>query len=124
MTVDVNDIVHFDPRRFAELGLADIAEKVRQGTRLSLDEGRALFACPDVTAVGALAHLRRTALHGQRAYYVVNRNINYTNVCAYQCTFCAFSKGKTDEDLRGAPYVLDLAEMKEALSQAPVKPDL
>jgi len=49
---------------------------------------------------------------------VVNRNINYTNLCAYQCTFCAFSKGKTDEDLRGKPYVLDMAEVGRRTEEA------
>ena len=43
--------------------------------------------------------------------YVVNRNINYTNICSYRCTFCAFSKGKTHEALRGAPYDLVLDEI-------------
>ncbi len=43
--------------------------------------------------------------------YVVNRNINYTNICSYRCTFCAFSKGKTHEALRGTPYDLDMAEI-------------
>ena len=43
--------------------------------------------------------------------YVVNRNINYTNICYYRCKFCAFSKGKTHEALRGTPYDLDLDEI-------------
>ncbi len=38
--------------------------------------------------------------------YVVNRNINYTNVCYFKCQFCAFSKGKLSENLRGRPYDL------------------
>ena len=50
--------------------------------------------------------------------YVVNRNINYTNLCTYKCQFCAFAKGKTDEDLRGAPYVLDLAEIGRRAEEA------
>ncbi|MEO9189882.1 MAG: 5-amino-6-(D-ribitylamino)uracil--L-tyrosine 4-hydroxyphenyl transferase CofH, partial [Acetobacteraceae bacterium] len=43
--------------------------------------------------------------------YVVNRNINYTNICYYRCKFCAFSKGKTHEALRGTPYDLDHDEI-------------
>ena len=43
--------------------------------------------------------------------YVVNRNINYTNICYYRCSFCAFSKGKTHEALRGTPYDLELDEI-------------
>jgi FO synthase len=55
---------------------------------------------------------------GDDVTYVVNRNINYTNLCTYKCTFCAFSKGKTDEDLRGAPYVLNMAEVSRRTEEA------
>ncbi len=53
----------------------------------------------------------RREVNGETVAYVVNRNINYTNVCTYKCTFCAFSKGKTHEDLRGAPYLIDFDEI-------------
>jgi len=43
-------------------------------------------------------------VNGDTVTYVVNRNINYTNVCYFKCQFCAFSKGKHSEDLRGRPY--------------------
>ncbi len=52
--------------------------------------------------VRAADSLRRD--NGDRVTYVVNRNINYTNVCTYRCRFCAFSKGRGAEDLRGRPY--------------------
>ena len=48
---------------------------------------------------------------GDVVRYVVNRNINYTNVCYFRCRFCAFSKGKTHESLRGQPYDLALEEI-------------
>ena len=47
---------------------------------------------------------------------MVNRNINYTNVCAYKCTFCAFSKGPKSLNLRGEPYLLTPEE--ERVDQA------
>ncbi|MBM3518516.1 MAG: 7,8-didemethyl-8-hydroxy-5-deazariboflavin synthase subunit CofH, partial [Alphaproteobacteria bacterium] len=50
--------------------------------------------------------------------YVVNRNINYTNVCSYRCRFCAFSKGKLSENLRGRPYVVDAAEIARRTAEA------
>ena len=66
-------------------------------------------------------HLLRARRRGSRrkacgdtVTYVVNRNINYTNLCTYKCSFCAFSKGKTHEDLRGAPYVLDMERDRTA----------
>ena len=50
--------------------------------------------------------------------YVVNRNINYTNVCYFGCKFCAFSKGKTAEALRGKPYDLTLEEISRRAVEA------
>lgn len=49
---------------------------------------------------------------------MVNRNINYTNVCTYRCQFCAFSKGKLSENLRGKPYVLALDEIGRRAAEA------
>lgn len=48
----------------------------------------------------------RRRLKGDEVSYAVVRNINYTNVCTFACGFCAFSKGKLAEDLRGASYLL------------------
>ena len=50
--------------------------------------------------------------------YVVNRNINYTNVCYFRCRFCAFSKGRLSANLRGRPYDLDLAEIARRTREA------
>jgi FO synthase len=54
----------------------------------------------------------RRAVNGDTVTYVVNRNINYTNVCYFRCQFCAFSKGKLSENLRGRPYDLGLDEIE------------
>ena len=53
-----------------------------------------------------------------RVSYVVTRNINYTNICYFRCQFCAFSKGKLSENLRGRPYDLDLAEIQRRVEEA------
>jgi FO synthase len=50
--------------------------------------------------------------------YVVTRNVNYTNICSYRCKFCAFSKGKLSENLRGRPYDLDLGEIARRTREA------
>lgn len=84
-------------RIFHNAGLDDIAAKVEAGERLSLEDGRRLFACPDINAVGALAHWVRTRLHGRNTYFVVNRHINYTNVCVNGCLFCAYSRKRADQ---------------------------
>ena len=81
-----------DTDHYARLGLGEIRDKVMAGHRLSYDDGLRLFACPDITAIGALAHHVRTRLHGDRTYYVVNRQVNYTNICVNGCLFCAFQR--------------------------------
>ena len=50
--------------------------------------------------------------------YAVNRNVNYTNVCSFRCRFCAFSKGRLSESLRGRPYVVDLDEIARRAAEA------
>src|SRR5262249_3457970 len=70
--------------------LLDIEEKVRAGERLSFDDGVLLFECEDLAAVGRLANIVRRRRHGNTTYYNINRHLNPTNVCYWDCTFCAF----------------------------------
>jgi aminodeoxyfutalosine synthase len=86
----------FEPQYFKKLGLEDICHKVAEGERLTISDGERLFACPDMNAIGSLAHHVRTRLHGNAAYYVVNRHINYSNICVNGCRFCAFSRKEGD----------------------------
>ena len=83
-----------------------------------LDEGEivALFAArgPDVAQADAL----RRSVNGDEVTFVVNRNINYTNICSYKCSFCAFSKGRGAASQRGVPYDLDLSEVARRASEA------
>ena len=60
----------------------------------------------------------RARVSGPAVTYVVNRNINYTNVCYFRCQFCAFSKGKLSENLRGRPYDLPLEEIVRRVREA------
>jgi aminodeoxyfutalosine synthase len=94
----------FDHSYYAALALGDVYAKVMQNTRLSADDGELLFACPDILAVGALAHHARTRKHGNKTYYVRNRHINYSNVCVNRCRFCAFRRD--DATVPGA-FTLD-----------------
>ncbi len=63
----------------------------------------------DFTAVCRTADDLRRDVNGDIVSYVVTRNINYTNICSFKCQFCAFSKGKLSENLRGRPYDLELS---------------
>ncbi len=72
----------------------------------------------DFTAVLAQADAVRERSVGDTVSFAVVRNINYTNICLYKCGFCAFSKGKTHEALRGAPYMLDRQELERRVREA------
>ena len=90
-----------------------LCAKADYGDALDESEITELFAArgDDFVAVLRAADALRHEVNGDEVTYVVNRNINYTNVCYFRCQFCAFSKGKLSENLRGAPYDLDLDEI-------------
>jgi len=89
-----------DPR------LNTIAEKVFARERLSFDDAVALYRSPDILAIGWLANHVRERMHGNVAYFNVNRHINPTNVCVAACRLCAFGRKK---DAPGA-YTMALEE--------------
>lgn len=74
--------------------IGDIVEKVESGERLGFEDGMRLFKTDDLLAVGWAANAVRRKLNGNRTYYIVNRHVNYSNVCANRCRFCAFSKSE------------------------------
>jgi FO synthase len=90
------------------------------GRELDEDEITRLFEARgrDLAAVVAAADDLRREVSGETVSYVVTRNINYTNVCYFRCGFCAFSKGKLAANLRGAPYVVPLAEIVRRCHEA------
>lgn len=80
-----------DPARLVhDPALQPVAAKVASGEPLSAADGELLYASADIHGIGRLAHLVRTRLHGDKAYYNRNRHINYTNICALSCRFCSF----------------------------------
>ncbi len=72
----------------------------------------------DFSLVCQAADRLRHEVAGDEVTYVVNRNINYTNVCYFKCQFCAFSKGKMSESLRGRPYDLSAEEIMRRTREA------
>ena len=89
-------------------GVGEVLDGVRAGQEPGIDELVTLFGArgDDVLAVAALADELRRSANGDVVTYVRNRNINYTNVCTFRCTFCGFSKGPASLNLRGQPYLL------------------
>ncbi|MFT7598193.1 MAG: FO synthase [Acidimicrobiales bacterium] len=100
--------------------VAEVIEGVRLGQETGTDELLSLFSArgPEVSAVARLADDLRKEIVGDEITYVVNRNINYTNVCTFKCRFCGFSKGPMSLNLRGKPYLLTLQEMQERVTEA------
>ena len=90
------------------------------GDRLDESSIVRLFAArgSELGAVCEAADEVRSRVNGDVVTYVVNRNINYTNVCYFRCQFCAFSKGKMSENLRGKPYNLGLDEVIRRSAEA------
>jgi len=101
-------------------GLEAVLDRASRGDRLAEPEIARLFAArgDEVDQVCAAADGVRQQAVGDTVRYVVNRNINYTNVCRHACSFCAFSKGRQNADLRGAPYDLDEAEIARRVTEA------
>jgi FO synthase len=95
---------------------------VRAESRELLDEddATALLSArgPEIELLASAADLRRFERAGDRVTYVVCRNVNYTNVCYFKCGFCAFSKGKLAENLRGPAYLLSVDEVARRAVEA------
>jgi FO synthase len=106
--------------RGVDAGIAEIAERATSGKRLAPNDIMRLFGARDADYryVTQAADALRRAVSGDVVRYIVNRNINYTNICYFRCKFCAFSKGRTHEDLRGSPYDLAIEEITRRAIEA------
>jgi FO synthase len=100
--------------------LRNITDRARGGEQLEEAEIVSLFNAreADFDHVCQAADELRQEVAGDTIRYVVNRNINYTNMCTYRCKFCAFSKGKGHKSLRGEPYLLDMDEIARRTQEA------
>jgi FO synthase len=101
-------------------GLDAILGRAAAGATLSGDDIVRLFEARGAAAEAVVAcadELRRT-VSGETVTFVVNRNINYTNICTYSCSFCAFSKTSTKAGTRDRPYNLPLDEIAARVREA------
>ena len=100
--------------------LERIIERCEAGVELSEADVTRLFEVrgDEFSRVIAAADRLRQRASGEQVSYVVNRNINYTNVCYFKCSFCAFSKGKQSENLRGRPYDISADEIARRAQEA------
>lgn len=100
--------------------IKNIVNKALGKGPLSEQEITSLFESrgDDFAFVISAANELRKELTGNSVSYIVNRNINYTNVCYFKCQFCAFSKGKASENLRGKPYDISADEIARRCKEA------
>ena len=78
--------------------LRDLYDKVVAAERLSDADALRLFESKDINAIGAIADFARQRKVGNRASYILNRYINYSNYCILSCQFCSFARKKRDAD--------------------------
>lgn len=97
---------------FADSKLADIFARLQDGSRLNLDDGIKLYNSYDINHLGFMANTVREQKNGNNAYYIINRHINYTNICKNRCKFCAFSRDKGEE----GSYVMEIEDIMERAS--------
>jgi len=93
--------------RRSELG--DIYEKVVAGRRIGDDDCLRLYRSRDINVIGAMANIVRERKNGNYASYILNRYLNYSNICILDCQFCEFGKKKRD----AGAFELTLEQMVE-----------
>ena len=94
--------------------LSDIFDKVEAGKRIDENDCLRLFRSHDLATIGVMANLMRERKHGNAAYYILNRHINYSNICILSCQFCAFAARK--RDAHAFEYAID--EIVRAVADA------
>lgn len=107
----------FDP--VSGSSITAIISRAESGKRLTIAEIQSLFRADgsEVARITEAADRLRQRVVGDTVSYVVNRNINYTNICLYRCTFCAFSKGGNTQ-MRGPAYLIDADEVGRRAAEA------
>ena len=97
--------------------IASALDKAVAGDRLTFEDGVHLFECKDLPALGRAADLVSRRLHPEPyRTYNIDRNINYTNVCAAVCDFCAFYRKSGDKDAYVLPRETLYAKIEETIA--------
>jgi FO synthase len=109
-----------EPGENVSQDVRDIVQRCEALEELSEADIERLFSSrgEDFAYIAGKADALRQQVCGDQVSYVVNRNINYTNVCYFKCQFCAFSKGKMSENLRGRPYDISAEEIGRRCEEA------
>jgi FO synthase len=110
----------YPARKAGGQSVSQVLGRLAAGDELGEAEIVTLFGArgEDLHAVCAAADDLRRKVNGDVVSYVVTRNINYTNICTFRCTFCAFSKGRGHANLRGPAYQLSEDEIARRVAEA------
>jgi len=96
-------VKNFTSTRLVPQELRSIYDKVVAAERINDSEARRLYRSTDINALGLIANVVRERKNGNRATYILNRYINYSNICILSCQFCAFGARKRD------PHAFEMA---------------
>ena len=90
------DLIEDSLKKKGDARLWEISDRVFSGKRISEEDALYLFNHGDLSLLGMMAEFLNRQKNGNKAYFIVNRQINPTNICVYQCDFCAFGVRKSD----------------------------
>ncbi len=97
--------------------LQQVYQNVEAGKRLSVDETINLYRQGDLMTLARLANAKREALHGDKTYFIRNKHIDYSNVCAIACKFCAFARKEGEEGAFDLTIEQIVEKVRESLSE-------
>jgi len=96
-------VKNFTNSRLISPAFQDPYEKVLNGERINEQQALTLFRSNDLNSLGQIANIVRERKNGNRASYILNRYINYSNICVLSCQFCAFGARRRD------PHAFEMA---------------
>jgi aminodeoxyfutalosine synthase len=102
------------PDTITDKRLRKIAVKAVEKIPVSKADASYMLSTNEILDLGKISNFIRTKLHGDKAYYGVNMNLNFTNICELRCPLCAFSRDKKDRDA----YLLSLDEISNRVKKA------
>jgi len=104
------------PERRLDPDLREIEKKLLEGERLGMEDGLACLATSDLTGLGQLALGVKRARYGNKAFFISNHHLNYTNICENRCRFCAFHRASDSDD----GYTMTPEEAAKQIAESPV----
>ena len=96
------------------MSLGNIYQSLADGNRLAASDALTLYQNGDILKLAELANQRREALHGDKTYFIRNKHIDYSNVCAIKCRFCAFARKAGEPD----SFDLTIEQIKEKIRES------